>query len=633
MSELFLNIFNTGIMAGWLVLAVVATRILLKKAPAWVKCALWVIVALRLVWPFEIESILSLIPSTQTLPPAELYNYAPQVHTGISFANTAINPVFTQVFASEPANSVNPLQVAVAIASVIWVIGMVAMVLYAAISYLRLRRRVRVSMPVGENVYLCDHISSPFILGVFRPRIYLPSDLPQEKWESILAHERAHLARRDHWWKLLGFVLLTVFWFHPLLWLAYILLCRDVELACDEKVIASLSTEEKQAYSEVLLECSVPKRWVTACPLAFGETGVKQRIKAVLHYKKPALWIIIAALIVGSVLAMCFLTEPKADNSDKDSVAIENFAGKTYIYEESEEPFWEFFLHIQQDGTFSYFEGIFSSYIGMGEWELKNGKLYLYDKGLSSGMTFVFTVEPNSLVFCADESDQFIYRDVADGERFFFYEDIEPVVQHLIFVDIVDIQKDYFIGVDVQGTRWKIHSMYDPITEDMKECWVVYYGDPHELDGEEAQYEINAPQCWLDNKENPQGKEGAYDYLEYDIDGDGVDENCYLTRIFSDVNGTQTASCLLSVWEGDVCEYEVEFDKLLVLPDHYIGLETKYGTYITPTLAYANVYAFAIRDDKLCIVSPSGSKYISTGEMKLFEVVFENGELRVVKEE
>lgn len=313
MDKVFLQIFNTAITAGWLVLAVLVARLLLKKAPAWIKCALWAIVALRLVWPFEIESILSLLPSSQTIPEAELYAAVPQLHTGVDFVNSTINPVFSEVFATEPANSVNPLQAAVILGGWVWVTGMIVMASYSLMSYWRLRRKVCPAVRQEGNVYLCDGISSPFILGIIKPKIYLPSELSPEKWDSVLAHERTHLARRDHWWKPLGFLLLTVFWFHPLLWIAYILLCRDVELACDEKVIASLSSEEKRSYSQILLECSVPQKWITACPLAFGETGVKQRIKAVLHYRKPTLWILIAALIAGTVLAVCFLTDPKAD--------------------------------------------------------------------------------------------------------------------------------------------------------------------------------------------------------------------------------------------------------------------------------------------------------------------------------
>lgn len=326
MKTAFLNAFNTAIMAGWVVLGILAVRCLLKKSPAWIKCALWALVALRLVWPFSIESNVSLIPSTETLPPVQLQTGVPQVNTGIPVLNAVFNPPVTDTILPETTQSVDRLQQITAIAAWVWVLGIAAMVLYALISYLRLQRRVRVCVQVQKGVYICDGLESPFILGLLRPRIYLPSDLPAEKWDSILAHERAHLSRRDHWWKPLGFVLLSVFWFHPLLWVGYILLCRDVELACDEKVIKTLTLPEKQAYSQVLLECSVPRKWISACPLAFGETGVKQRIKAVLHYKKPTLWILIVALLVSTVLAVCFLTNPM----DKHSSPAEENSEEVY---------------------------------------------------------------------------------------------------------------------------------------------------------------------------------------------------------------------------------------------------------------------------------------------------------------
>lgn len=419
MSDFFLEILNTGIMAGWLVLAVLLARLLLKKAPAWIKCALWAIVGLRLVWPFEIESILSLVPSAQTLPPAELYAPAPQIHTGIAHLNTVINPAFTQTFRPAPAVSVNPLQIVVEVAAVVWIVGMIAMMVYAAISFLRLRRRVRISMPAGERVYLCDNISSPFILGVFRPKIYLPSHLEKEKWDSILAHERAHLARRDHWWKPLGFALLTVFWFHPLLWLAYIFLCRDVELACDEKVIRTLSDEEKRDYSETLLQCSLPRKWITVCPLAFGEVGVKERVKNVMTYKKPTFWIVLIAIVVCAAVAICFLTEP-ADGLDAVEMDV---AGKQYVYTRPGAGS-AFYINIYRDGTFQYYAGNYSSHIGLGNWELKNGKLYLYDDTLQATMTFVFSVEDGELAYISAESHPFMYVDVADGGIFRFYAEL-----------------------------------------------------------------------------------------------------------------------------------------------------------------------------------------------------------------
>ena len=464
MSELFLSIFNTGIMAGWLVLGILVARLLLKKAPSWAKCALWAIVALRLVWPFEIESVLSLIPSAQTLPPSELYDYAPQVHTGIHAANSVINPVFSEVFASEPANSVNPLQVVIAVAAALWLVGMIAMVCYALVSFLQLRRHVRVRMPLGDGVYACDNIASPFILGVFRPKIFLPSDLPEEKRESILAHERAHLARLDHWWKPLGFVLLTVFWFHPLLWVAYILLCRDVELACDEKVIASLSAEEKKAYSEVLLECSMPRKWITACPLAFGETGVKQRIKAVLHYKKPALWIIIAALVIGSVLAVCFLTVPKAEAQATVVITEEDIVGKTFVYEH-EGAGGHFTISFHQDGTASYYEGGLSSHLGMNLFWSLDGNLLRLDesRGTLSGdrqFSYYFMAYSNMLVFRGDLSDGFVYVDVADGARF-YDQNRRPASLMITEEDIIGNTYRYMEGED--GPFLTVHLYADGV--------------------------------------------------------------------------------------------------------------------------------------------------------------------------
>lgn len=424
MATVFLQIVNTAITAGWLVLAVILARLLLKKAPAWIKCALWAIVALRLVWPFSFESVLSLLPSAQTIPPSQLYASAPQINTGIGSVNSTINPVFSQTFRAETAGSVNPLQVALWVAGWIWVLGMVVMAVYAAISYLRIYRRVRFSVPEGEGVYLCEQIPAPFILGIIKPKIYLPSDLPRQNWDSILAHERGHLARRDYWWKPLGFLLLSVFWFHPLLWVAYILLCRDVELACDERVIKDLSAEEKQAYSNTLLECSLPKKWITACPLAFGETGVKQRIKAVLHYKKPTLWILIIALIACTVLAVGFLTEPK----DK-LITAEDVAGNMYVCSNIAD-LGPFVIILHEDGTFEYSIDPEYPYKGKGNWTMEGDILRLdEERGMwesgciiyvgSQQYTYYFRVTEDALIFQDDGDSRFMNMWVTDGELFF----------------------------------------------------------------------------------------------------------------------------------------------------------------------------------------------------------------------
>jgi|GEM_PF-1416144 len=312
---LIIHLFNMSITASWIVLAVILLRLLLKKAPKAITVALWGLVGIRLLLPFSIESALSLIPSAETVPQEIVYAREPMIDSGITAINAVVNPIIIDSFApSTELTSINPIQIFFAFAELIWIVGMIAMVLYTCISYLRLRLRVREAMPLRENIYVCDRIPTPFILGLFRPRIYLPASMDENDMEYVIAHEKAHLRRGDHLWKPLGFLLLTVYWFNPVLWVAYILLCRDIEFACDERVIRDMGIEDKKAYSTALLNCSIPRRMVSACPLAFGEVGVKQRIKSVLHYKKPAFWIIIVALIATVGIAICFLTNPKEDS-------------------------------------------------------------------------------------------------------------------------------------------------------------------------------------------------------------------------------------------------------------------------------------------------------------------------------
>ena len=312
MAAVFLKLLNLSISASWLVLAVLVLRLGSKRSPKWMNVLLWGIVALRLVLPFSIESALSLIPSAETVSPAAVqFAPAPTITSGVSVIDNAVNPSLSEHFAAVPGMSVNPLYVWTEIAGWVWLIGLGAMLLYMLVSYFRLRRRVSVSLPIQENIYLCDAISSPFILGIVKPRIYLPSGLDEVQRQNVLAHERAHLARYDHWWKPLGFALLAVYWFNPLLWLAYALLCRDIELACDERVIRTMDKSAVKTYSTVLLACSMPHKAVISCPLAFGEVGVKERVRNALHYKKPAFWIVAASAIVCIAVAVCFLTNPE----------------------------------------------------------------------------------------------------------------------------------------------------------------------------------------------------------------------------------------------------------------------------------------------------------------------------------
>ena len=330
MAAVFLKLLNLSISASWLVLAVLVLRLISKRSPKWVNVLLWGIVALRLVLPFSIESALSLIPSAETVSPAAVqFDPAPTITSGVSIIDNAVNPSLSEHFAAVPTASVNPLYVWTEIAGWVWLIGLGAMLLYALVSYLRLRRRVSVSLPIRDRIYLCDAISSPFILGVVKPHIYLPSGLDEVQRQNVLAHEQAHLARRDHWWKPLGFALLAVYWFNPVLWLAYTLLCRDIELACDEKVIRDMDVAAKKAYSIALLSCSTHRNQISACPLAFGEVGVKERVRNALHYKKPAFWVVAASVAVCVVVAVCFLTDPPTDT---DAAGLVGFHREQVTY-------------------------------------------------------------------------------------------------------------------------------------------------------------------------------------------------------------------------------------------------------------------------------------------------------------
>ncbi len=379
MGAVFVKILNMSLTAGWIVLAVLLVRLLLKKkAPKALFPILWAMVAVRLVCPFSFESSFSLIRNPEpveqgmiseaffsqtqskgdNVPPkgktpestgdvsqgnteatvpstgaggmqSEIVTEgAPEISEGVALPEESLSGTnfaedrtdntgtasgdtsFSGANTGDADNMEDKKVNLSFIAAIVWLSGIGIMLLYSAFSYIRIYRRVAESAPFADKVRLCDRIDSPFILGMLRPKIFLPSDITEEDRGYVLAHERAHLKRFDHIWKPLGFLLLTVYWFHPLLWVAYILLCKDIEYACDEKVIKELGQEQKKTYSTALINCSVPKRMISACPLAFGENGVKGRVKSVLHYKKPAFWIIVASMLLCGILAVCFLTNP-----------------------------------------------------------------------------------------------------------------------------------------------------------------------------------------------------------------------------------------------------------------------------------------------------------------------------------
>ena len=310
MNVLFLKIINMSISASWLVMAVLILRLVLKKAPKWVNVLLWGIVAVRLICPFSFESTLSLIPSAETFPEKVISGPSFDVQTGITPVDNRINDYLGDRYfegVTVPANNGNHMM---NILSMVWMIGILLLIAYTVISYWRLHREIDTAVRYKDNLFQSENVSSPFVLGLIKPRIYLPFNMNGHDLEHVVAHERAHIRRKDHWWKPLGFLLLTIHWFNPFMWLSYVLLCRDIELACDEKVIRELGNEQRADYTQALVACSINRRTIAACPLAFGEVGVKERVKSVMNYKKPAFGIVLLAVIACVGVAVCFLTNP-----------------------------------------------------------------------------------------------------------------------------------------------------------------------------------------------------------------------------------------------------------------------------------------------------------------------------------
>ena len=335
MHELFLKIINMSISASWLVLVVLILRFVLKKAPKWVNILLWGIVAIRLICPFSFESALSLIPSAETFPEKVISGPSFDVQTGITPVDNRINDYLGERYfegVTVPANNGNNIMT---ILTIVWTIGILLLVAYTVISYWRLRRKVDTAVRYKDNIFQSENVKSPFVLGIIKPRIYLPFNMNGQDLEHVVAHEQAHIHRKDHWWKPFGFLLLTIHWFNPLVWLAYVLLCRDIELACDEKVIKELGNEQRADYTQALVACSVNRRMIAACPLAFGEVGVKDRVKSVMNYKKPAFWVIIIAVIICVGVAACFLTNPKQDRYTL-RIVVPAGSQEEFVYTEEE---------------------------------------------------------------------------------------------------------------------------------------------------------------------------------------------------------------------------------------------------------------------------------------------------------
>ncbi len=552
MENIFISLLNTSITAGYLVIAVMLLRPILKKAPKYIRCILWGLVGLRLVLPFSFESVLSLIPSAQPIPPEIVTSPTPTIHSGLAFVNHTVNPILTQSMAPAPEASVNPMQVVMAIAWNVWLLGVIAMVLYSVISFILLKRKLREAVQDSGNVWVCDRVSSPFLLGLFRPKIYLPSALSEDDRQYVLAHENAHIRRKDHWWKPLGFLLLTVYWFNPLMWVAYIFLCRDIEFACDEKVIKELGTDCKRSYSEALIHCSVPRKMISACPVAFGEDGVKGRIKSVLNYKKPAFWIILIALILCIVVAVCFLTNPPEEEQPAKIPANEYRFRATVveIYEDSllVEP-------LEKQEYFSGAEQVVIRLNGRSKDDYRLGCIVevIYDSRLEESMPPII---PNaSSVFNLDLVSSYL-----PNPHYSFTATVTEVLD-----DCIIVKYQHFPLHNFEFTEYRV--ITDPTGYTVGDKVNIAYDgtvtetEPYDILGEVYSIEITEHNYGSSDTNH----QDLLNAISFDIDNDGIIEDCLImpgptygifsVEIVVQENGNEEYRCSLALPSCDNCGF------------------------------------------------------------------------------
>lgn len=339
-SAMFLELLNMSISASYVIIAVMIARWILRKAPKRIRCFLWLLVSIRLVCPVTIESVFSLIPTQDAIEAEIVYDQNPQIHTGITIVDRPINQYMEMHLAPKEVTSVNPLQIVAMFAAIVWVIGIVVMLGFLFYSWVRLKNQVRTAVPkevAGVKIYQSENIATPFLFGLLKPRIYIPFSVAEQDLTYVVLHEQAHDRRRDYLIKPIAYLLLTVYWFNPLLWVAYILLCRDIELACDELVIRECekqqndNDEQKEAfrklYSQALLSCAVSRKMISACPVAFGEIGVKARVKNVLYYKKPTFWVLVVMVVLCITIPLCFMTQKKEEPQEIASLVQQKVIG------------------------------------------------------------------------------------------------------------------------------------------------------------------------------------------------------------------------------------------------------------------------------------------------------------------
>lgn len=610
MSELFLKIVNMSISASWVVIAVLTLRFCLKKAPKWVNVLLWGIVAARMVFPFSIESVLSLIPSAETISPTIMMEQSPSVQTGVPALNHVINPVISGSFTPAPGASANPLQIWIPVLAGIWLFGIVALFLYSAVSYCRLRRKVCEAVILRDNIYQSENVCSPFVLGIIRPKIYLPYHMDSREVGHVIAHEQTHIRRKDHWWKPLGFLLLTIHWFNPLMWLSYVLLCRDIELACDEKVIGKMGNAQRADYTQALVACSVNRRLIAACPLAFGEIGVKERVKSVMNYKKPAFWIVLASVIVCAVIAVCFLTNPIGFQFDVSANTI--VSANHFDMRNADDPVSIEMTPAQISELNSRLAGVKNckrsdKYAGLTPGyqisaQMQDGS-YIRISGYSLSDNTMVDIEQNGKRYAVSDREfqEYLSRICAGGDVSAAF-DLQPLrAQYPEYFDLdasagLDVYvwqmapDSYYFGLlphaasPRDSTAQELLALRGASSEQMRYILAAYALDPDDIHVIPWQNPISSyiPECWIvtENGESLEEKQAQYiqtvsamlfgegntllhddypiyDSIVFDVDGDGIDEVCVLG--FGRTSGLFTFTFRAAEIGADTLKYDTLF--------------------------------------------------------------------------
>ena len=610
MSELFLKIVNMSISASWVVIAVLTLRFCLKKAPKWVNVLLWGIVAARMVFPFSIESVLSLIPSAETISPTIMMEQSPSVQTGVPALNHVINPVISGSFTPAPGASANPLQIWIPVLAGIWLFGIAALFLYSAVSYWRLSRKVCEAVILRGNIYQSEKVCSPFVLGIIRPKIYLPYHMDSREMGHVIAHEQTHICRRDHWWKPLGFLLLTIHWFNPLMWLSYVLLCRDIELACDEKVIGEMGNEQRADYTQALVTCSVGRRVIAACPLAFGEIGVKERVKSVMNYKKPAFWIVLASVIVCAVIAVCFLTNPIGFQFDVSANTI--VSANHFDMRNADDPVAIEMTPAQIGELNSRLAGVKNckrsdKYAGLTPGyqisaQMQDGS-YIRISGYSLSDNTMVDIEQSGKRYAVSDREfqEYLSRICAGGDVSAAF-DLQPLrVQYPEYFDLdasagLDVYvwqmapDSYYFGLlphtasPRDSTAQELLALRGASSEQMRYILAAYALDPDDIHVIPWQNPISSyiPECWIvtENGESLEEKQAQYietvsamlfgegdtllhndypiyDSIVFDVDGDGIDEVCVLG--FGRTSGLFTFTFRAAEIGADTLKYDTLF--------------------------------------------------------------------------